>query len=536
MLKLLRNLAMETLIPRLQRNIRGHLPREMKRRLLKVEAAIKTSLDKKSDYEGLKVAVETVEDVIGAGLRKLFPDYLPRNLTEGTEHLAQLQKWQDAQEELEVIVKQDANDPKVYKELWALVEKYSTEEYQSIPSTKHQDDLLAKCRENIENSAIGKVDLAARKALKNIDREEMKKVVAEADKLNHTSTLLMEIQQVLDEFDRIDEEASSSFQALDRKRMMKVLKDANVLKYSSDQLMEIELVVAKYEKVDNFCTDALEKMDKELLEQGVKDAEAINHTSDIVDDVIATLKLPEKEFVTKELEVANKESDEKRITHRTIRLLQIDLDENGSQWSNIQRYPKLKSPEDYAKAKMFGKAKLRDTFYVSNGKSVVIGSLQQSDDKAFKKQAIQFNKWILGYSGDKKAPEGPEQSLLNLLGAVASSSSDMERDEVFLQLIKHTTQHPTPENSDKAWEAFAVCCRYVKPSSELEKWLMMYIRKQAGDNSKKMLSAMNDAKYGNMKPPISASALSSVLDELKGYSETGSRFSVSEGEPTGPSN
>ena len=102
MLKLLRNLAMETLIPRLQRNIRGHLPREMKRRLLKVEAAIKTSLDKKNDYEGLKVAVETVEDVIGSGSAKAVSlDYLPRNLTEGKEHLAQLQKWQDAQEELE---------------------------------------------------------------------------------------------------------------------------------------------------------------------------------------------------------------------------------------------------------------------------------------------------------------------------------------------------------------------------------------------------------------------------------------------------
>ena len=201
--------------------------------------------------------------------------------------------------------------------------------------------------------------------------------------------------------------------------MMKVLKDAKVLKYSSDQLMEIELVVAKYEKVDNFCTDALARR---WTESCLSRASRTPRPSTTPPKSSTTSLRPSssrrREFVTKELEVAKEESDEKRVTHRTIRLLQIDLDENGSQWSNIQRYPKLKSPEDYAKAKMFGKAKLRDTFYVSNGKSVVIGSLQQSDDKAFKKQAIQFNKWILGYSGDKKAPEGPEQSLINLLGAV----------------------------------------------------------------------------------------------------------------------
>ncbi len=438
LLKLLRNLALETIIPRLQKYMRGLLPREMKRRLLKAEKAIGDALDRKNDYTGLKEAIDQVEPTIGT-LRKIFPEYNPRNLAQGKKHLADLKKWVDLEKELEAILAQDANKPAVYKELWRIFE--TCEELISIPRTAKQRELHERARSEIAKSEVGKLDIEAKEAKSKMHRDRMEEIVSKANGMGHSSAIISELQQLL--------------------------------------------------------------------------------------------ALPEKEFVIGELKAAERDGDSGRIIHRKIRLVEISLDEEGSQYANFFAYASYRTPDDFASAKFFGKSHLRQTVHKYD-KAVLPTSLMKSTDAGFKKESIAINKLVLGFAGDAK-DKNPDQCAITLL-AKGKTTSEMIRDEIFAQVIKQLTQNPHGETLGRYWILFGLLCNYVHPSDAMEKYIMMFLRNHADNRGRKYLSAMNECKYGSTTAPTSVGELQSAIGAIDQLDQTGSRFSirVGSGKSTGP--
>lgn len=90
-LQLLRNLALETIVPRCQKVIRGHLARVMRRRLLKAEKGLAKALKVANDISMLTKAIGEVPKILGS-MSKIFP-HKPRNLKAAKKHRDELQKW-----------------------------------------------------------------------------------------------------------------------------------------------------------------------------------------------------------------------------------------------------------------------------------------------------------------------------------------------------------------------------------------------------------------------------------------------------------
>lgn len=192
-LELLRNLALEEMIPRAQRAMRGHLAREMRRRLLKAEKGMKKALKVGNDFEMLKKAIEAVPGIIGT-MEILF-DYQPRNISKAKHHLEQLQKWKDLEAEFEGLVTQDADE--VYYKLKECCDKAEELSAEKIPTTKRQQELVDKAENMRQNSKRGKIDAQAKIALEVIFPAKMREASEQAAELNHTSDDLAEINKLL---------------------------------------------------------------------------------------------------------------------------------------------------------------------------------------------------------------------------------------------------------------------------------------------------------------------------------------------------
>ena len=485
LLKLLRNLSIEILVPRLQRCIRGFLPREMKRRLLKSEKAIRDALEVQNDHAVLKAALENIEPTIG-NMRKLFPGYLPRNKDEGEAHLVLLAKWLDMEKELEAIVQEDPN--KVYRKLWDITER--AEALMHIPRSAKQQELFDKAKKSIAECDLGQIDNEATELVRmpKADRERMKALLEKAQKFEHTSAVLDQIKAVVDELDSVDREAEEALKYVDRVRMEAVIKLGEKYQYTASD-------------------------------------------SAVLAEIARLLKAPEKEFVEAELTVAERDGDDKRAVHRKIRLRQLFLAANASSFERLDRYAELRTPDEFAKSKMFGKAKLREGM-LKWSKAPIPTSLTRSDDPAFKKEAVLQNKNLLAYCGDKKpGPEGADSAGSAFVGA-AQRGDDALKIELMLQLYKHITENPSAESITKAYEVLGVSLMGFPLPEDFENSLATWIAQSAGANTQRLLSAMNVGRYGAV--PVGRDMTMSV----RAYRELengGSRFSISQGEPSGPS-
>lgn len=192
-LELLRNLALETVIPKMQAVMRGHLAREIKRRCLKLHRGIDAALKKANDLDMLITALDAVDPTI-AEMRRIFPGVLPINLEAGKEHREKLQKWRDLEHKLEDLLKQDAND--VYYDLADATDE--ADALAAIPQTDKQIQLVKDAMAARANCDRGKIDQEAKDALAVLDPDRMNAVVERASEIKgHSSRELKEIQKLL---------------------------------------------------------------------------------------------------------------------------------------------------------------------------------------------------------------------------------------------------------------------------------------------------------------------------------------------------
>jgi len=376
-----------------------------------------------------------------------------------------------------------------------------------------------------------KMDNECKSALDEMVKEKLEQVLAEANGINHTSEWVDKVIAAIKEFERVASESQSALNAKNPPRIIKVLADARAIKYTSPVIDQIIEMVADYDKINDAAKIGINNMDRTAMQDAINRAKAINHVSDIIDLAKQTLQIPEKEFVTRELQVAESQNDKARAIHRKIRLMYMNLDEEGANFSNFQAFGDLRTPDEYASSKMLGKAKLKETFY-SYSNSAIPTSLTKSNDAAFKKQAITINKMLLTFTGEAKG--NVEEAAANFLSTVYNSRSDPLKNEMYCQLIKHINGNPDAGSQDKAWLLLGLACRFILPTPAIEKYLMMFIKKRAPKQGAKWFSAINECRYGGEKPP-GATGINDAIDQFNKLGESGSRFSVHGDGFTGPS-
>ena len=450
-MELLRELALETLIPKMQAVMRAGLAREIRRRCLALQEKIAAALVVGNDIAKLQSALDLVEPTLRGemesqkhddGSRRgnmaaVFPGVVPLNLAEGKKHRDDLQKWKDLEARLETLLGKDPN--KVYYELADACE--TAIELDGIPQTQKQKDLVQQAHEARETCTLGKIDKEAKECLEVLDPERMRAVQARAADNNHSNKELKEIDRLL--------------------------------------------------------------------------------------------ALPEIELVELEMKKAEEMDDQERFIHRQIRYKELYLDDHAGQFKRLEKYSALREPlNEYAKAsflnKISGAQKAADNM-LNWTKGLPPTSLQTME-KPQAKQAKLIAKSIRQFMGDKKSnePEAAAQKVLE------TASMNKLEDEAYLQLMKQLTGNPTPESVEKGWELMGLLCSTFMPSEALENFVVMFLRDNAPNGDyKRYTAALHETEYSKKSGFPGVSGVTTLLNAFKD-GDGRSRYSVAEGDPTGP--
>eukprot|EP00940_MAST-03C_sp_MAST-3C-sp2_P003640 g3640.t1 len=194
LMDLMRHLALERVVPTCQRVIRGHLAREMKRRLLRVGKMLADAIAKGNDIKALDKAIDASTTVIGS-LRTLF-DFEPKLLREAVALKRDLKLWIELEDTLDKLSKIDVE--KCYDELGAAVARGTELKKKKIKATSRQEQLLKDATKRIHSCAKMRIDPAAEEALYYLDRKKLVAVLKDAQEVAYESAQIKEIASLLD--------------------------------------------------------------------------------------------------------------------------------------------------------------------------------------------------------------------------------------------------------------------------------------------------------------------------------------------------
>ena len=194
MLELLRSLALETVVPHIQRVMRGLFAREMRRRLISTTDTIQRALDVGNDAVVLGDAITNVANTIGT-LGTLF-DNMPHNWTEARELHRKLLEWTKVTTLLESLHSVDPNESKkAYHKLASAVNR--CQELLEVPHTERQQNLYEEAKAKLDAAAGQRLEPLAEDALIDLEKAKLEDVVAQADEAMYSSPVIDELRRLL---------------------------------------------------------------------------------------------------------------------------------------------------------------------------------------------------------------------------------------------------------------------------------------------------------------------------------------------------
>lgn len=455
LLKLLRNLALEYLIPKGQGLMRGGVNRRYFDKFKVLVKNIDIQIKAADNLQALSDAIKAAEprDNFTPGLLKLY-NYYPRNIDVALVLQKDLAGWVELEKKMaDLVLKCSKGKPDPYydelmaidrtveeriktqnkKEADAKVDFYKRKAYTKPKLTKAQKDLHVRVKALIQDCIRGQIDTKVEKAVKAMSRVAIIAALEEADKIKHTTEAIKNARVLLGKFEKLDEDAKVAVKLVSKTRLQEILKRASELKQ------------------DNQFIQAARSMDG----------------------------LQEKAFVEEEHARAAEVGDEARRVHREIRLLDFKLEVLDESRAGIQKLAKYRPAEEYAKAKFttmfFGKQALMDSQKVWVAKPIptaltkpefevvatVLGAAPPPEAKMqikiFKTEAKMNFSMMQIYMGDKPPKKIDRDNaafdiLQRGLAAYNAKNDDMLM-EMYLQIIKQLTGNPTKTEEEVRYAA-----------------------------------------------------------------------------------
>lgn len=96
--------------------------------------------------------------------------------------------------------------------------------------------------------------------------------------------------------------------------------------------------------------------------------------------------------------------------------------------------------------------------------------------------AVQAHKNITGFMGDRSTGKETGGHAYKLLNNCMHAPEEL-RDEIYCQLIKQTTNNPSPASDLKGWQLIAICAGAFPPSKDFEPYLLSYCDKHKDDKT-----------------------------------------------------
>ena len=190
-LELLRNLALELIIPSAQRGSRRGIGWRYLRKVREVKRVCNEALRVANDVRMLDSAIKNVNETLGP-MRILFPAN-PPELEKCKQQRHKLQERVEITEIMRGLVSRNAEE--VYQELGCVIIRAN--KIVDIPGTADDMAIEEKCREMLKSCAGPRLDPLAEEALWLLKREAMVDVVGQADEVGYTSADIEEIKEKL---------------------------------------------------------------------------------------------------------------------------------------------------------------------------------------------------------------------------------------------------------------------------------------------------------------------------------------------------
>ncbi|XP_055899346.1 uncharacterized protein LOC106079292 isoform X3 [Biomphalaria glabrata] len=99
----------------------------------------------------------------------------------------------------------------------------------------------------------------------------------------------------------------------------------------------------------------------------------------------------------------------------------------------------------------------------------------KTSDKSIKKDACEMFKMIQLYMGDRKGKQAPMSVALDII--TKGWSTGNMRDEIYIQLMRQTTENKREDSLQRGWELMAMCLHFFPPSQNFYSVLESYIVK-----------------------------------------------------------
>ena len=152
MLKLLRNLALETVVPRAKNVMRGSLARKMRKNMTVAEKELKEAYDTLTDIQKMRDAIARVDGHLTSIGKNLFPDHRPRWEKEVAERIVLLQKVVDEEVKVDQLLTTDPNEN--YK-AWT-AQRFELESLSHVPKHPPQKEKFDKFLSTLANCDVSK--------------------------------------------------------------------------------------------------------------------------------------------------------------------------------------------------------------------------------------------------------------------------------------------------------------------------------------------------------------------------------------------
>jgi len=192
-LKLLRNLALEVIVPRIKGVLRGSIARWMRYYMSIAEKELKDAYDTLTDIGKMREAISHVDGHLRSIGKNLFPGVRPRWEKEVAERIVLLQKCVDEEVKVDKLLPTDPN--KSFKE-WT-EQKVQLDSVSHVPKTASQKQKFEKFLTTLENCEVQKLDYKCIDGRKRMDKALMQECDKNAKEWNHTSPAVVEMRRVL---------------------------------------------------------------------------------------------------------------------------------------------------------------------------------------------------------------------------------------------------------------------------------------------------------------------------------------------------
>jgi len=193
LLKLLRNLALEIIVPKIKGILRGSIARWLRIYMSNAEKELKAAFDTQTDIGKMREAVSHVDGHLKSLGKNLFPNVRPRWEREVAERIVLLQKCVD--EEVKVLKLLETDPNKNFK-TWT-EQKVQLDVVKDTPKTPSQKETFTKFLTTLANCEVQKLDNKCIDGRKRVDKALMQDCDVKAKEWNHTSPAVVEMRRVL---------------------------------------------------------------------------------------------------------------------------------------------------------------------------------------------------------------------------------------------------------------------------------------------------------------------------------------------------